>query len=239
MATISFVGVGTFQAGNGNLSVPAPAGLQRGDLLILLIESENEPIATPTSAEGTWTQIGTQATSATGAAKAAGATRLAVYYKYTDGTEGNASVSDTGDHTTAQMAAYRRVHRTNPVHAVAQGATAGTTTAALTLPAVTTTVPGCQILLCIANDRDVTTSPTNNPSFNTATNANLTGIAKRLDATNVVADGGGVCSQDGIFASTGSTGTTSVTKQANFTSAASAGYTVVALRPARRIIKYT
>lgn len=89
------------------------------------------------------------------------------------------------------------------------------------------------ILLCIGNDRDATATN----SYNVATNANLTGLAKRMDATTASGVGGGVSLHEGLMATVGNTGTSSVTKLTAHT--ASAGYTTVALRPARRVYKFS
>jgi len=76
----TYQGKGTFTSGAGALSVPVPAGYQDNDIFILFVESENQAIATPSG----WTQVA-NSPQFTGTARAAGAVRLAVFYKVVSG----------------------------------------------------------------------------------------------------------------------------------------------------------
>ena len=225
MATIQYVAAGTFTSGAAALSVPAPAGILAGDLLLLVCESANQAITAPTG----YTEIGAQASQATGTAAAAGGVRLAVFYKFTTGTEANITVADSGDHTTARIHAFRNVNYTNPFNATASGIGTPANTA-VTMPAVTTTVPNAMIVLCLANDRDI--ASTNNFAAN-AVNANLTTITERTDQTVTTGAGGGIALWTAFKTTVGSTGTTTATNGA----AVTYGYLTIALRPeARRFL---
>lgn len=123
MAAPTFVAA---SAGAGSATAPAigvPSGVQADDILIVVISTANESIATPTNTGGaggwstaTWVEIGDQTLSGSGAGKqcngtaaAVGAIRLAVYWmRFTSGmTIGTTTIADSGNHTTGQMYAFR------------------------------------------------------------------------------------------------------------------------------------
>ena len=188
----------------------------------MVCESANQAITVPTG----YTEIGAQASQATGTAAAAGGVRLAVFYKFTTGTEANIAVADSGDHTCAQIFAFRKVNKNNPFNVTASGFLA-TASASVTMPAVTTTVPDTMIVLCLANDRDL--ASTNNFAAN-AVNANLTTITERSDNTIATGAGGGIAVWTAFKPTAGNTGTTTATNGASNTY----GYLTIALRPAAR-----
>lgn len=228
---ISYVDVGTFQSGTADIVVPPPAGILNGDLLILLVHSANETINTPTGTTGTWTEIGSQAAQGTGTAGGIGAVRLGVFYKFTNGTESDATVTDTGNLTVGQMLAIRGVDRLNPFAATAGGAQASAA-AAPTLPAVSPTMPNAFIVFGMAVGRDANSTA----NFNALTNANLTNITERIDRTVNTANGGGLACWTANDSTAGSTGTSTTTKNGAWTDAN--GYLTMALRPKRRVISY-
>lgn len=233
---ISFVNVGAFNSGTGALSnIAVPANTQLGDLLLILLESANETIATPTTTVGTWTQIGNQANQATGTAAATGGVRLAVYYKWWQTGQTASAVADSGNHTCAQIIAYRGVDRLNPFVTSASGTQATLTAGNLTLPAVTTTIPNAEILFCVANDRDLV----NTTSFDNLTNANLTSINERIDQTIATGVGGGLALYEATAPLAGNIGTSTLVKNAGFTTTATAAYLTIALRPKRRLSLFT
>lgn len=231
MATISFVNVGTFISGIGTLTTTVPAGLRVNDLLLLLVFSGQQTITTPTSVGGTWTQIGDQTIQNGGTAGTNnGAARLAVYYKFARQGEPSATVNDSGNINVAQMAAYRNVDLKRPFFATAS-AGVGTATTAITMPAVTTTIPNCEILFCIGNGTDAnSTAQLSNP-----VNTNLTNITERIDRVVNTSTGGGLGLIGATSPNAKNIGTTSIT---NATSTVY-GLLTLALRPRRRIAAYS
>jgi hypothetical protein len=83
----TFVAKGTFTSGAAALTVPQPAGIQAGDLLLLFVETANQAMATPTG----WTQV-TNSPQSTGTAAAAGGVRLTVFYKIAGASETSVSL---------------------------------------------------------------------------------------------------------------------------------------------------
>lgn len=213
----SFVAKGTFTSGTGALSVPPPAGIQDGDLLLLFVESANEAITTPSG----YTQV-TNSPQSTGGAAAAGGVRLGVFYKVTNGSESNLTVADTGNHTTAIIMAFRGVDTTTPVHQSA-GAVDSSATSSLSCPAVTTSTTNCLIVNAIGLDKDLADADT----LSSIANAALSSVTERHDETVASGVGGGLAVITGGKATAGSTGNTTATGDTSTTHA----YVTLALAP--------
>lgn len=116
-----------------------------------------------------------------------------------------------------------------------QGTQATLTAGNLTLPAVTTTIPNAEILFCVANDRDLV----NTTSFDNLTNANLTSINERIDQTIATGTGGGLALYEATAPLAGNIGTSTLVKNAGFTTTATAAYLTIALRPKKRLSLFT
>lgn len=197
---ISFVGVSAFQSGTGALTVPQPAGAIAGDLLILVVESANQAITTPTG----YTVV-TNSPQGTGTAAAIGAVRLSAFYKIHTGTEGSVAVADSGNHTTAVLAAYRGITTSIPIGGAAPVGSLQTTAGTFSAPSITTAFSNCMIVHAFATDTDATAS---NADVTTPVNANLTQLVRRMNQTTASGVGGGVGLVDGIKKTTGATGAT-------------------------------
>lgn len=211
------VGKGTFTSGTGALLVPAPAGIQNGDLLLLFVESANQVIATPTG----YTEL-TNSPQSTGTAATAGAVRLAVFQKITNGTETEVTVADTGNHQAAQIHAFRGINPTTPVHLTA-GAVDAAATADLSAPGLTTTIPNCLIVNVIGLDKDLADVDT----LSAVANANLSDVTEQHDQTIAAGVGGGLAVITGGKAVAGATGNTTATGDTATTHA----YLTIALAP--------
>ena len=213
----TYVNQGDFTAGTGAISVPVPTGYADGDILVLLVSSANETIATP----GGWTEVANSPQGA-GTAGAAGGVRLAVFWKLVSGAQSAASVADSGNLNTGQMFLFRGIDTSAPINITAGSVNTPASTD-WACPAVTTTTPNCLILLCIALDYD------GNSTTETSgwANAGLTSITERADRTVNSATGGGLALATAGRAATGDIGTTSVTSAHSTTAA----FITVALAP--------
>ena len=215
--TPTFVNKGTFTSGTAGLSVPVPSGIAQNDLLILVVESANQAIATPSG----WTQV-TNSPQFTGTAAAAGGVRLAVFYKIAGASEGSVTVADTGDHTVAQIFAWRGVDTTTPIPQSA-GAVDASATASLSCPAVTTTRNNCVIVNAIALDKDLNDTDT----LSAHANASLTTLTEHHDQTVASGVGGGIAVLSGVKATAGASGNTTATGDTSTTHA----YLTFAIQP--------
>lgn len=218
MALPTFVSVGTQVNATTGISVAWPGTYADGDLGLLVVESANQSVTTPSG----WTQV-TGSPQGTGTGGVAGGVRCMVFYKFASGVEANVSVSDSGDHTIGQIFVFRGVDSTTPINAGA-GSVQSSAATSWTLPGVTTTVNDCLIVHCISSDRD-SSATTNVDGY---TNSNLANITERADAATFTASGGAIVLVTGEMATAGSTGTTSCTSAASVTGA----FVTIALAPA-------
>lgn len=219
---INYIAKGTFTSGTGALSVPMPSGYAAGDILLIMIESANQTISTPTSTSGIWTQV-TNSPQYTGTAATAGGVRLAVYWKVAVTSESSVTVADSGDYTTAIVSCFRGVDTTNPIH-ITSGSVDSTATSSLSCPAVTTTKDYCMIVNAIGLDKDLADTDT----IQSGANSNLYNFGELHDQTVASGVGGGVAFFSGVKLTAGSSGNTTATGDTSTTHA----YITLALNPA-------
>lgn len=208
---------GARAVGTGALSMTVasnfPSGWAAGDLLILVVETENQNAgATPTSASpstGTWTEIGTH--QGVGTAGAAGATGLQVYWKIAEASEGTITVPDSGVYTMGWVMAYGPSPNTSsPIEGTPVGGTEATSDTSGSATQMTTGFADETVVVVVSNAVDSTTAQYQ-AGF---TNANLTGLATRINQNSQTQNGGGCGSCDGVKATAGATGATTWTQQA-------------------------
>lgn len=200
---------GSVSASTGTLTPTWPASVAVGDIGICFIESQANA-ASLTTANG-FTRLGSTV-SATG-------TRLDVFWcRAASTTPANPVFAANTDHQFGTIQTYRGAASTGDpftTYAAAVKSTASTTDLA---PAVSTIHANQLIVIGITKDLDATAAFATAP----ATNANLSSISERFDAGTTSGNGGGVAVIEGVKATPGNTGTTSVT----VTSSASAMMTI-------------
>lgn len=225
----TIVGVGAYQGAAGSIThtIGGTSGISEpGDLILIFLESANEAYTAPA---GGGYIAAPQSPIGFGAAAAANSTRLTIFYKFSNGAETTYVTGDSGDHNSVGSMVIRGVDKVNPFN-VSAANTAGPATA-LTLPAVTTTVPETMIVLAVATDLDLGSTAI----FSALTNANLTSLTERIDGSTAQQDGGGLGVFTGLKATAGTTGTTAVTQSASEETAR----ITLALSPLRRRIAVT
>lgn len=215
---VTFVNAGAFASGTGNITPALPAGCVADDILLLYVETANQPVAAPAG----WTSV--VAASGFGTAGGTTATILQGFWKRHSGTESDPTIVDTGDHQLAVILAYRGVVNSgNPWDATPVATSSSTANTGVTFPAVTTVTAGCLIVGAVAN-----VSAANDPT-GSYSNANLSGITERADGDAVsIGNGGNLAVFDGTKATAGSTGTTSATVPGG----AGKSYITIPLKPA-------
>jgi hypothetical protein len=169
--TIAAVGATCYGTGSG--SVSPPSGTVSGQTLILIIETANESVTTPSG----WLVLKPAAGTGTGGDVTA--TRISSFYKHITETETtNTPFNDPGDHWIAVMFAVNNANKTgSPVASsrTDQLATAGTLG---TLTGVATTSENSLILLCGSNGLDASGALTC-----TVTNSGVTSLTERVTTT--------------------------------------------------------
>lgn len=144
----TFVASGALAEGTGTITPVLPAGIVADDILLLFMSTANEAASVPTPNGGTWTEV-TNSPQGTGTAGGSGS-RLTVFWSRYNGVQGNPTTNDPGDHVGGRISAFRGcITAGNPFN-ISSGA-AGST-AAITIPAATTTVNDCLVVLAATTE---------------------------------------------------------------------------------------
>lgn len=212
---VTFVAAGTF-SGSAAAPTPTTPTYALGDMLVVLTHSANENVGDVSG----WNTLG-QVPLSQGTAAAAGGVLLQIRWRFPTALGETVTVADSGSVTAAQVFAFRGVDPEEPFAGCNFARQAASLT--WTAPSAYVEESGSMVVIAMANDRDLG-STTNLSGY---TNANLTSITERSDATVNSGAGGGLGLVTAEFAGFGETGTTSIT------SAASVGAIICtfALRP--------
>lgn len=203
MAFPTYVGAGAGNHDVGAIALALPASLAADDVLLLWLETANEAITIPTPNGGTWTEV-TNSPQGTGTAGATTATRLTVFWSRYNGTQGNPTTSDSGDHQVGQITAYRGVKTTGDPWNITSGNT-NTSSTTVSITGATTSVADCLIVLGLALADDGTDL---NGSW---TNADLANITTRTNMLTATGNDGRVISATAEKATAGAYGATTNT----------------------------
>ncbi len=198
-------GFSAVQAGSGALSVSPPPTHAQDDLLLLIVETANEAITTPS---GGWA-IAPSSPQGIGTAGSTGATRLSIFWKIASSSEGNVTVADSGDHQIARMVALGSVDVSNPFD-VSAGDTASTSTSA-SFPSATTTGANRLILWSLSRDNDAIDGTVTLGSYG---GASVPLIYELFDDNTQINNGGGIVAAIGEKYEAGSVGTMTATLSA-------------------------
>jgi hypothetical protein len=203
-AVPTFVAAGAVTSNTTAITPAIPAGIATNDILLLFLETANQAVTISNQNGGTWTVV-TNSPQGTGTAGSTSATRLTVFWSRYNGTQGNPTTSDSGDHQAGRIIAIRGAAASgNPWDVTAGGVEAVSDTSA-SIPGATTTVGNTLVVTAIATALPDSTSTTN---FSAWTNANLTSITERVDNARSSGNGGAIGITTGIRAATGVYGNT-------------------------------
>ena len=213
----TFEAVGTLATGGDAISPPLPSGLNPNDLMILVIETSNQAITIADANGGTWTEVADSPQSL-----ASPASRLTVFYSRYNGTQGDPTTSDSGNHQVGQIAAFRGVVRSNDPWNVTSGNTDNVEDDSLSATGDTTTVANCMIVICVGLD-------SNAEDFGaTWTNSDLANVTERINDSTSFGNDGRIGLVTGELAIAGTYGATTNTLTAT---AGSKEMMTIALRP--------
>lgn len=208
-------GVGTQNALITAVTPGIPAGTIAGDLMIMLVETNNEAITV-----AGWTEaLGSPQSDATDSH------RLTIFYRYaTSNNQTDASVtSDSGDHQVAQIfGVHGAVTSGNPFDTFAAG-TDTTSDTTGSVPGSTTTIPNT-LVIAVSGTGFNGTSTT---EFTGWTNADLAGLTEFIDNVNTIGLGGGFGAAFGRKLTAGAYANTTVTH----TNASRKGLWSAAIKP--------
>jgi hypothetical protein len=203
----TFVAAGSVTSGTGTITPALPSGRATNDILLLFVETANQAVSITNQNGGTWAEV-TNSPQGTGTAGGTSATRLAVFWSRYNGTQGNPTVSDSGNHTAGRIIAIRGCPTSGNPWDVTAGGVESTSDTSGSIPGATTTVANTLVVAAIATSVPDSTSTA---VFSSWANGNLTSITERVDNARSSGNGGAIGVVTGIKATAGAVGNTTVT----------------------------
>ena len=206
MAAPTFVGLNELAlSASGSGSVVWTVGHQADDIGVIVVQTANQTVSTPTG----FTLLGNIGT---GSAGAAGAVAVWVFWKRaTSAAEGDVTIADAGDHVRARMLLFRGCETSgSPLDgaAVTDTVAAASATTAVSIAMPTTTVADTFCVGLVANATDATNNQTTVGSW---VNAALAGFTRVLNGNTNVGVGGGCDGGGGTKAAAGAVGNSTST----------------------------
>jgi hypothetical protein len=188
---------------NTTVAVAPGAGHTSGDIDIIIVESANDPVTLSVAA-------GFAELTAISPVSIAGQTRLTIFWRRWNGTDGSPTIDVTGgDHAIARMISISGcIASGNPWDITGTGTNDTTADTTVSIAGGTTTVADCLIMLMVAQalpDSNTTTE------FSGETNADLSSLTERMDHTRNIGNGGAIGMWTGGKAAAGAFGATTVT----------------------------
>lgn len=193
MAAPTFL-VGTMASGTGDVTPTLTTNVS-GDVILLLVETAIQAVATPS---------GYAITPCSPQDNAANS-RLSAFWKYSNGSESNPLITDPGDHAIVHHVIVSGCDQTDPFDTVVGIWNAGSVTAVV-LPGYRTRVADTASLMAVSWHIDNA-----GPLATWGTNTDLTGFAEIADLGGIDGNGGGITMASGTKAVAGTVGVTQVT----------------------------
>lgn len=195
------VSVGTSATGTGNVTPGLPAGHTTNDILLLFVQSNMQAATAPAG----YAQLGPSA--GIGIAAAAGAFLGTVFWKRDGGAEAAPTVTDTGDHTLAQMMAIRGCPTSGDPFLNIGATRKSTASTTGTASAGATPVDACMVINAFFHGLDSASA-----IFSSFTNADLSSVTEQIDVATADGNGGGIGVCTGTKSLSGSFAATTVTE---------------------------
>src|SRR5215218_3136309 len=146
---IAVVGVGTVASGLAAINPGLPTGWAADDIHVLLIETENEPVAAMTG----WPNVGAGTINvATGSI-----TALTIRYRVAVAGDTAPTVPDSGNHQIARIIGFSGVDTTNPWDATLFG-TETVADTSVAFPNITTLTANAMVLHAFSTGQDIGTA---------------------------------------------------------------------------------
>lgn len=196
----TIVSVGAEFSGTGAPTATLPGTHTTNDILVLVLQSSNQNIATPAG----YTILGPQ--NGIGASVTAGSTRLGIFWKRDGGSESAPTIADSGDHTYGMMFAVRGCPTTGDPFEFGGNNWKFTASTSGSGPTSST---DCDNVLVV----DIFAGSANNASAegSSLTNASLTSLTEQFDDGTTDGTGGFIYVASGLKATAGLVNATTVT----------------------------
>lgn len=202
-------------------TLAAPAGVQAGDLELILVETANEAVSAPSG----WLEV-PSSPQGTGTAAGLDSTRLTIFYRVSTGLTDDATVPDAGNHQVGVRIAFRGVDTESPFVATT-GEVIATATQSAVIPQVTSDVADTMYLFCMSCGVDASSLPLSSAWTNPG--GTLSSFGELLTFANNLGNGGALAVAQGV--GTGASGTANVTIGSSLLSSYVQGHITLALRP--------
>ncbi len=184
--------VGSSFSGTGAPTATLPGTVAADDILLLILQSSQQAIATPAG----YAQLGPQ--NGTGAAAAAGSTRLGIFWKRAGSSESAPTIADSGDHTFGVMLAIRGCPTTGDPFRMLGQAWKFTASTTGTADVGATRLRNALVLSIFAHAIDSASAQGSSP-----TNASLSSVTEVFDGSTADGTGGGLYVMSGVKADAG------------------------------------
>ncbi|TSC60441.1 MAG: fibronectin type III [Parcubacteria group bacterium LiPW_15] len=212
----TFVGCGAAAGAAAAITPVLPAGIAANDILLLFLETSGQAITIANGNGGTWTEVSGSPQSPSGAVT------LTVFWSRYNGTQGDPTTSDSGNHQGGSICAYRGVVTTGNPWDVTSGSVDATSDVSGDIAGATTIGPD-RLVVIVGAGATAADTP-----IATVVNSSLANIsAVRVNAETGTGDGGGLTVFDGQKATAGAYSTTTVT----FATATVKGMMTISLQP--------
>lgn len=145
-AECAWTGNGTAFDSAAAVAAPLPSGVASDDILLLFVETANEASSISNQNGGVWTEV-TNSPQGTGTAGGATSTRITVFWSRYNGTQGNPTVADSGNHQLGAIAKFTGCHTVGDPWNVTSGNVDATDDDSLSMTGATTTVDGVTVVM--------------------------------------------------------------------------------------------
>jgi sialidase-1 len=196
-AGATYVGAGSVASGTGPITPALPSGLVPGDLLMLFLETAGDNIAVanadgilnPANNGGTWLAVARGVASPQAIGSGTDEVHLTAYYSRYNGTQGDPTTSDSGDHQLGRIVAFRGVVADGVPWDVVDGTTEAKNDTSGYAPGSITTVSNTLVVGAVAAALP-DANGTNNFSGWTNSIIGMTGLTERVDDSTSAGNGG-------------------------------------------------
>lgn len=205
----------------GAITPALPAGIAVDDILLLCIETRSgQSISIPTPNGGTWAQPAFSPFPDTGGTTG---TRFSVFWSRYNGTQGDPTTSDSGDHQIGAILAFRGCIASGDPWDVSSSGSKTSASTTVAVAGATTTVADCLVVVGCSRENDAAGA-----HFSNYANADLANITERFDDGAIAGNGGGFFVVTGEKAAAGAYGDTTADIAASVVNA----FWTIALIPA-------
>lgn len=194
------ISVGSEFSGTGAPTATLPGTHAADDILVLVLQSSNENLATPAG----YTRAGPQ--NGIGASASAGSTRLGIFWKRDNGAESAPTIADSGDHTYGVMFAVRGCPTVGDPFHFAGNDWKFTASTSASGPSSTTWVDSTLVVDIFAGAIDGT-----GPQASSVANSSLTTFGEEFDGSTADGTGGNILITSGLREEAGEVGSTTAT----------------------------